>query len=191
MHRERNILVLLYLKVSHALYLESSRNTHPRDYTQLKNVLDDALAGFNFKGGHITKPRYTSGKLVFRDKTDFPCVKQPENSTMDAYYFFHHIREFIHDHQRLRMPSQQSNHLHKWGKDLANCSDEDLRNDFYRIQLKLATIIYRDVYPPDGMFHGDVPTRPEIDDRLDLQGDPRPFKKLGEILFERPTASKK
>ena len=191
MRRERNLLVVLYPQVSHALYLESSKNTHKEDYTQLKNVLNDALVWFFYSGGSVRKPKRQSGRLVFGHKTDFPCIKQPENSMLSAYYVLHHMREYIRDEEKLRMPSQQSDHLHKWGKQLADCSDEDIRAEFYRIQQKLATIIYRDVYLSDGMFHEAIPTKPEVDDRLVLQSDPRPFKKLGELLFDMPAMRKK
>ena len=111
---------------------------------------------------------------------------------MDAFYVMHHMQEFIRDQQNLRMPSQKSqSHVHTWGQDLANAPDERLRLEFYRIQQNLASIIIREVIPTDGIFFGGIPNRAEVDDRLELQCDHRPFNKLGGILIERPPRKSK
>ena len=106
---------------------------------------------------------------------------------MDAYYVLHHMQEFVRDKKQLLLPSQSR----VQGKDWANCSDDDLINEFYRIQTKLATIIYKDVYPHDGMFHAVVLTWPDVDTCLDLQRDSRPFNKFGDVLPDMPAASKR
>jgi hypothetical protein len=146
-----------------------------KDYTHLKDVLDNALCGFNFKGGAIRVPKHRSGKLAFSHRTEFPCIKQPPNSMRDAYYIIHRMREFVLDQKQLTLPS----HIDRWGQDLANSSDEDLRLEFYRIQQSLGTIICKDVARSDGMFFGGNPDRSEISDRLELQGDEQPFNTIG------------
>jgi hypothetical protein len=138
-----------------------------KDYTHLKDVLDNALCGFNFKGGAIRVSKCRSCKLAFGHRTKFPYVKQPPNSMRDGYYVIHHMREFVRDQQQLALPS----HVARWGQDLAKSSDEDLILEFYRIQQSLAIIIYKDVARSDGMFFGGNPGRSEISDRLELQGD--------------------
>ena len=105
---------------------------------------------------------------------------------MDGFYVMYHIQEYVRNYQQLPISSQKSqSHVHKWGKELANASDSDIRLEFYRIQQKVASIICRDVYPTDGMFFGGIPMRLEAEDRLALQRDYRSFPKLGDILIER------
>ena len=72
----------------------------------------------------------------------------------------------------------------------ANCGPKELREEFYHIQRNLATIIFKDVFLAEGEFHANIPTKVEADKRNVLQGDPRPFKKLGDIFYDMPTASK-
>jgi hypothetical protein len=59
--------------------------------------------------------------VLFGHKFEFPCVKQPTNSTMDAYYDILYMRVFMQDQRR------------KWGIELANGSDDKLREEFARI----------------------------------------------------------
>jgi hypothetical protein len=121
------------------VFLDSSSTTHPRkNYTKLKKVLDSGLCCFALKGGIVKKPIRKSGKMVFGYKTEFPCLKQLPNSMRDAYYVILHMRDFIRDHQQVKMQSD----LDKWGKDLANSVDDALRLEFYCIQQSFATIIY-------------------------------------------------
>jgi hypothetical protein len=97
---------------------------------------------------------------------------------MDAYYAILHMQEFKRDHERLVVPSD----AHKWGKDLANTSDTNLRSEFYRIQQMLASVICKDVCRTDGMFYGSAPSRQEVAVLLELQGDTRPFNAIGGYL---------
>jgi hypothetical protein len=59
--------------------------------------------------------------------------------------------------------------------------DKDLRAEFYHIQEQFAMIIYQDVIRRGGMFYTAAmkPSNAEIDERLLLQGDNRPFLLAG------------
>ena len=60
--------------------------------------------------------------------------------------------EFRMDHQKLRMTSRNDDHVHKW----VECHGEvdyKLRDDFFRIQSVIATIIMKEVVDEKGMFH--------------------------------------
>ena len=83
--------------------------------------------------------------------------------------------------------------LQKWGQDLANCTDADLRLECYRISQKLAQLIHKDVCNKEGLFYyGPVkPNKKEIEDRLELQRDVRDFMTLGGIRPFPPKSSQK
>jgi hypothetical protein len=70
--------------------------------------------------------------------------------------------------------------LQEWRKDFANASDADVRLEIYRIQQKIAQIIHRDVCSREGVFYYSPipPTNTEIEARLEMQGDGRPFNTL-------------
>jgi hypothetical protein len=69
---------------------------------------------------------------------EFPCVEQPTNSMMDTYYAILRMRAFVQD-QRLMLLLDS---MQKWGTDLANGSDENLREEFARILRTIATILF-------------------------------------------------
>ena len=102
----------------------------------------------------------------------------------EAFYAIHHTREFVRDQDHLMLPSS----LPKWGQDLANVSDTDLRLELYRIQEKLAQLINK-----EGMFYYGAapPTKEEIESRLEMQSDDRPFNTLGGVLPFPPRSSQK
>ena len=107
---------------------------------------------------------------------------------MSAYYAFHRMREDIKDEEQLLMPTQNYDHATNWAKKYTLYGDEDIITEFYQIQIKLGTIIYRDVYLPDGLFKsGVVPPKDEVDKRLQVLGDTRPFLKFCDM----PTMTKK
>jgi hypothetical protein len=76
------------------VYLDSASNSGPRkDYSNIKDILDDALFTFNGMGGHIRKTKRARGRsIAFAHKTEFWCVKQPTTSKMDGFYVIHHIQ---------------------------------------------------------------------------------------------------
>ena len=127
----------------------------------------------------------TRGKLKFGHKSEFPCVKQPTDSMMEAFYAIHHMREFVRDQEQLQLTSS----LAKWGQYLANITDRDLRQEIYRIQDKIAQLIHTDVLNKEGMFYYGPrpPTKDDIKVCLDLQRDGRKFNTLEGVLLFPPT----
>jgi hypothetical protein len=158
------------------MYLDSGSADKKKDYTFIKAVLDDAINDFVEKAGPIKKEVVRRGQLIFKHNTTFPCLKQPENSSRDGYYAIHHMREFVRDQHQLLLPSS----LQEWRKDFANAPDADVHLEIYRIQQKIAQIIHRDVCCREGVFYyGPIPpTNTEIEARLEMQGDGRPFNTL-------------
>jgi len=57
-----------------ATYYDSGSAT-PKDYGNIKKVLDDALVGYKFMGGTFKKEKCRRGVPVFNHVTEFPCVK--------------------------------------------------------------------------------------------------------------------
>ena len=47
------VLIVLYPRVSHAVYFDPSRDYEKKDYTHIMNILEDALQGFNVRGGDL------------------------------------------------------------------------------------------------------------------------------------------
>ena len=79
------------------------------------------------------------------------------------YYVFHHMEEYFRDQEKLLLASQKNIVL---GKDWANCDPKELREEFYRIQRNLPTIIFKDVFLAEGEFHASLPaTKTEEDTR--------------------------
>ena len=170
-------LIVVQPKHSTTLFLDSGSNESPcKDYTNIKQVLDDALNMYVHRTGKLAQEFIRGGKRVFGHLTEFACSKQPENSPREAFYAIHHMRQFVRDERLLRMPSDVT----RWAKDYANCTDEDLRLEFNRIQRKLASIVCDDVYNKDGLFYnGPIkPSNRDIENRLDLQRDFRHFMTL-------------
>ena len=90
--------------------------------------------------------------------------------------------EFNTDHQKLRMTSRHDDHIHKW---LASHGEADskLRDDFFRIQRDIATIIMKEVVEENGIFHHGPISRADVETCIGLQRlDLTPFTKLGCIL---------
>ena len=85
------------------------------DYTNIKKVLDDALAGYAASGGTFKRPARRYGRHVFTHNTTFPCVKQPPGGQKDAYYALHHMWAIVRDHNHLLLP----NNLKDWATSLA------------------------------------------------------------------------
>jgi hypothetical protein len=159
------------------VYLDSG-NATKKNYMTIKAVLDEALTKYARLGGLLkTKQPLKQGMHTFIHTTSFSCVKQPEGSQKEAYYALYHMRAYVRDHHNLTLP----NLLKSWAEHLAMIQDKDLRAEFYRIQEQFATIIYQDVIRKGGMFYiaAMKPSNAEIDKRLLLQGDNRPFLLAG------------
>ena len=166
------------------MYLDSGSAVQ-KDYKNIKAVLDDALNGFAYKHGPLRKPNRRQGKHTFTHKTEFPCLKQPEGSPSDAYYTIHHMREFVRDQQRLMLPDS----LQKWCKDLANVEDSDVRTELYRVQQKIADVVFNDVIKKEGIFFNNfvLPSNEDIKMRLEMQRDDGAFNTKDGVLPFPPT----
>jgi hypothetical protein len=101
----------------------------PKYNTNIKNVLDDAFTYFAIREAPLKIEIRGQGKLLFNHKMEFPYVKQPTKSAMEAYYAILHMLGFIRDQYQLMLTTS----LLKWGQDLANASDDDLKHEFYSI----------------------------------------------------------
>jgi hypothetical protein len=176
------VLIVLFPRVSHAVYFDSSRNFKRKDYTKVMSLLDSALQGFGMRGGHIEKKSRRKGAPCFSHKTNFCSIHQPEGSTNDGYYVIHLMMEFRKDQQRLRMASKDDNHIMIWAKNLAE-PDYKVRDDFFRILKDIATIIMKEVVDKKGMFYHGPISRADVKTRVGMQLlDITPFNKLGCVL---------
>ena len=72
---------------------------------------------------------------------------------------------------------------------MANVEDADLRMEFYRIQQKIADVVFNDVIKKEGIFFNSfvLPSNEEIRTRLDMQRDDRPFNTKNGVLPFPPT----
>ena len=150
------VLIILYPRFSHTLYLDSSKNIHKKDYTHIKDVLDSAMFYYQVRGGEVRDKKRRGGRVAFGHKTDFCCIQQPNDSLNDGFYVLHHMLEYRWDHQNLRMsPRSGDAHILQWAKDIGDIEDHRLRAEFYNIQRELAQIIMNEVVGKTGMFHAE------------------------------------
>lgn len=167
------VVILLSPQYCLATYLDSGREK-PKDYTNLKKALDNALVGFSMKGCVFKRTKKGKGGApAFHHLTQFACIKQPDNSERDAYYAIHQIRALVQDEENLTLPDE----FQAMAKRLAAIQDRDLRQEFYRIQEAFARIIVHDVCTPGGLFYydGNPLDTAEVEGRLKAQGDFRYF----------------
>ena len=71
----RAVLIILYPRFSHALYLDSSKNIHKKDYTHIKDVLDSAMYHYQSLGGEVRDKKMRGGRVAFGHKTNFCCIQ--------------------------------------------------------------------------------------------------------------------
>ena len=145
---EYAVLIVIRPRWSVATYFDSGSL---KDYTRLKGVLDEPLEGYAQKGGHFYKEkngeRFTKdNKHIFWHGTGFHCIKHAPGSVKDAFYVLHHIKGFVRDAEKTRMPSS----LREWTKFAGEITDDKLREDFHLIQMELSQIIYNDVVTSGG-----------------------------------------
>ena len=146
------ILIVLSPRWSIATYFDSGSLDRKKDYTRIKGVLDEALEGYAQKGGPFEKKGESltnDKKHRFRHGTEFHCIKQQPGSVKDAFYVLHHIKGLVRDAEKMRMPSS----LSEWTKSAGHITDDELREDFHRIQMQLSQIIVEDVNTKRGFFH--------------------------------------
>ena len=99
----RAVLIILYHRFSHALYLDSSKNIHKKDYTHIKDVLDSAMFYYGPRGGEVMDKKKRDGRPALHHMTDVYCIQQPNDSLNDGFYVLHHMLKYRRDHQNLRM----------------------------------------------------------------------------------------
>ena len=178
----RAVLIVLYPRDSHPVYFDPTRNYEKKDYTHVMNILDDALQGFSLRGGHMQIRKQRNRKTGFSHKTNFCCIHVPKQSRNDGFYLLHLMMEYRRDHQKLRMTTRNDDHIRKWVESQGE-ADYKLRDDFFRIQRDIATIIMKEVVEEKGMFHHGPISRADVRTRIGMQRqDLTPFKKLGCIL---------
>ena len=90
----RVVLIILYPRFSHALYLDLSKNIHKMDYTHIKDVLDSAMFYYEARGGEVTDKKRRGGRLAFGHKTDFCRIQQLSGSLNNGFYVLHHMLEY-------------------------------------------------------------------------------------------------
>ena len=78
------VLIILYPRYSHALYLDSSKNIHKNDYTHIKDVLDSAMFYYQARGGGIKTKKERKGRPTLGHKTDFCYIQQPSDTLSDG-----------------------------------------------------------------------------------------------------------
>ena len=105
-----------------------------------------------------------------------------QNQARRMDYIVHLMIQFNADHQKLRMRSRNDDHIHKWLESHGE-ADYKLRDDFFRIQSDIVTIIMKEVVDEKGMFHHGPISRADVRTRIGMQRlDLTPFKKLGFVL---------
>lgn len=183
-------LIVICTKYSIASYFDSASQKKKKDYTRIRGVLNEALEGYAKKGcpfvnkGECIK----DDKHVFKHVLEFPCVKEPATGgAKEAFYAMHHLKGFVRDCQNLTLPSS----FRAWAENLARRDDDDLREDFHRIQVKLSEIIVEDVNTRGGVLkHNRGLTKREIENILRQQGDNRTWMtKDGYLPFPKPSVS--
>ena len=57
------VLIVAYLRVSEAYYLDSGRQHKKKNYEHIKSVMNDALTGYAFQGGPMEVQKQKDGNL--------------------------------------------------------------------------------------------------------------------------------
>ena len=65
------------------------------------------------------------------------------------------MNQFNTDHQKLRMRSRNDDHIHKWLESHGE-ADYKLRDDFFRIQRDIATIIMKEVIDEKAVLYREL-----------------------------------
>ncbi|KAK1609936.1 hypothetical protein QYE76_033609 [Lolium multiflorum] len=190
-------LIILEPKWSLAQYFESSSMTTKKDYKRIRGVLDEAILCYSKNGGIFDKNgqyiRPDTKNLGFKHVINFPCIKQPAGSIKEAFYVLHHLKGFVEDAEMMSPPPSKRDPI----KMSRQINDDDLREDFHRIQVKLSEIILQDVSNALGLLHQVRGlSKRDIEERLHRQGDgrtwttkdlykpfPEPLKKTSQMTY--------
>ena len=181
----RAVLIILYPRYSHALYLDSSKNITKKDYTHIKSIPDSAIFYYDVQGGEIKDKKKRDDRPAFGHKTNFCSIQQPSDSLNVGFYVLHHMLEYRRDHQELRMsPKSGDAHILQWAKNVGDIEDHRLRAEFYHIQRELAQIIMKEVVGKTGMFYGEGQmSREDVRTWIASQClDMKPFTKIKDYL---------
>ena len=181
---DHQVLIVMHPHICLAFIMDSLRSLE-KDYTLVRDVMDDALFHFHTHGGCIKKIKKRKGSSLpgFRVNEKFPCLQQPAHSVMDSYYVIHHISEYVRAVDTLDLAKD----VVKWGQQLEKKKGGDQEDELSRIQVKLADILNKDVIDEQGVFHGGEDTPEEVMDRLRQQGEDTSFNTYEGIRPFLPT----
>ena len=62
----RAVLIILYPRYSHDLYLDSPKNINKKDYTHIKDALDSAMFYYDARGGEVKDKKRRDGRPRLR-----------------------------------------------------------------------------------------------------------------------------
>ena len=177
MRRElRCVLIVMFPQHSHVMYIDSG-NAQPKNFDDIKLVLDKALTGFAAKAGPLKHQRPMRGGLTCIHTTKFAYMRQshPDNG-MDGWFTLLQMREFVRDAHALLLPPSLQGRC----ASLSDAQLAEVRSEFRKIQREIATIIQSEVCHASGLFfQGHVkPTNAEIKRRLMAIRDGRVFNTL-------------
>jgi hypothetical protein len=146
-----NHWVLLVLRPQRCnCYLLDSTKSPGKDWSLLKDLLDDCLFDWNTTGGHTVEKNYKgSGKkmIAFRWNT-LSCMQQPPTSLTCGFYTCIHMEEFIRSAKMLN----QHDKILKWGQEVQN-NQPEAGLVLEELQVKLAAIINKEVRFSSGLFY--------------------------------------
>ena len=97
---DQEVLIIMQPQICQAYILDSTRSKK-KDYTLIREQMDEALFHFHTHGGNICRAhKKKRGLPAFRVQETFPCVQQPDHDAfgapiMDAYYVMYHISAFV------------------------------------------------------------------------------------------------
>jgi hypothetical protein len=134
------------VKECKAFYLDSLKNKAKRDYTVLKQILDDALFEHSYRGGIV--PRKGKGRVHFKHYTDVSCTQQ-QDSVSCGYHLCYHMDIFVRSQKNLN----KSVDIQLFGTHLESNPFES-KKEFTRIQETFAKIINTEVASQSGLFYG-------------------------------------
>ena len=146
-----NHWVLLVLRPQRCnCYLLDSTKSPGKDWSLLKDLLDDCLFDWNTTRGHTVEKNYKgSGKkmIAFRWNT-LSCMQQPRTSLTCDFYARIQMKKFIWSTKMLN----QHDKILKWGQEVQN-NHPETGLVLEELQVKLAAIINKEVRSSFGLFY--------------------------------------
>ena len=77
-------IIVLFPRDSYALYLDSGSKEKTKDYSGIKDVLDEALNNYYLHEGILRRSIEKRGKKVFSHTTEFTGIKPAPGSMTEA-----------------------------------------------------------------------------------------------------------